>query len=63
MVVFDVDINSVDDFVDAILVTVDSSVNRGFSNAESFSGVFNYGHLQARFRVDCNENFYGEGNS
>ena len=58
---FDVDDRTLDDTVDAILVPIVPSRLRAYSEAELYSGVFGYGKLKARYRVDCEDNFFGSG--
>ena len=61
VIVFDVDSSTIDDGVDAILVSILPSSLRRFSRVEEYSGVFGYGKLTARYRVDCQDGFFGEG--
>ena len=61
MIVFDVDQNTLDDTVDAILVPILPSSLWRYSHVVDYEGVFGYGTLSARYKVDCDDNFYGEG--
>lgn len=58
---FDVDDETLDDTVDAILVPIIPSSLRRFSKAEIYNGVFGYGKFQARYKVNCVYNFFGAG--
>ena len=58
---FDVDDRTLDDTVDVILVPIVPSSLRAYSEAKVYSGVFEYGKLKARYRVDCEDNFFGSG--
>ena len=61
VVVIDVDTGSLDDTVDAIIVHILPSSLGNYSQVVGYVGEFGYGTLTARYRVDCDENFYGEG--
>ena len=58
---FDVDSGTLDDTVDAIVLHILPSSLRRFSHVETFPGEFGFGSLSARYRVDCDRNFFGEG--
>lgn len=61
VIVYDIDVTNVDDVVDAILVPISSDIGRGYSGARPYTGIYQYGKLRARFRVDCDDNYYGQG--
>ena len=52
---------SLDDIVDFIIVRILHSSLGNYSQMVGYVGEFGYGTLTARYRVDCDENFYGEG--
>ena len=60
VIIFDVD-TSLDDIVDGILIPLRSDVRKGFCEPTLYTGYFGYAQLEVRFRVDCDNNFYGEG--
>ena len=61
VIVFDVDSGTIDDTVDAILISIVPSSLGRFTRPQEYSGVFGFGKLTARYRVDCQDNFFGEG--
>ena len=63
MLVHDVDVDptDLDDMVEAILISILSDIGSGFSEPKVFNGVFKYGAIQVHFKVDCEDNFYGQG--
>ena len=61
VIVMDVDTDNLDDAVDAIVVSILPPSLRRFSHPETFVGLFGYGLLTVRYRVDCDDNFFGEG--
>ena len=61
VVIDDDDTGSLDDTVDAIIVHILPSSLGNYSQMVGYVGEFGYGTLTARYRVDCNENFYGKG--
>lgn len=61
MIVIDVDTQSLDDIVDGIVIPIHPQSLRRFSSAEVYRGLGEYGHLKARYRVDCDSSYFGEG--
>ena len=59
--VYDMDITYIDDVIDAIFVSILPSSLGDFTYSEEYSGMFGFGKLTARYRVDCQDNFYGKG--
>ena len=56
VIVFDVDSETIDDTVDAILIPIVPSSLGRFTRPEEYGGVFGFGKLTARYRVDCQNN-------
>ena len=63
VVVIDVDPDddNLDDIVDGIIVRILPSSLGSYSQMVGYVGEFGHGTLTARYRVDCDENFYGVG--
>ena len=63
MLVYDVDHSpdDLDDLVEAILISISSDVASDFNEPTMFNGVFGYGKMRVRFKVDCEDDFYGQG--
>ena len=61
VIVMDVDRNTLDDAVDAILITILPSSLKRYSQTERFPGLFGFGSFTLRYRVDCQDDFHGEG--
>ena len=61
MIVFDVDEYTLDDTVDAIIIPIHPSSLRQYTSIDSFNGEYEFGTLTARYRVDCDDDFYGSG--
>ena len=61
VLVFDFDRNTVDDFVEAVIVRIEPPSLGRYTDVEEFEGYFDYGMLRLRYRVDCDNNFFGEG--
>ena len=61
VLVFDVDSETLDDTVDAIIVPILPSSLGQYSPSRPYDGVFEFGTLTARYRVDCDDTFFGEG--
>ena len=57
----DVDPQSLDDIIDAIVIPIQPLSLRHFSSTEEYLGLSGYGHLKTRYRVDCDSNSFGEG--
>ena len=57
----DVDSQTLDDIIDNIVIPIQPLSLRRFSSTDVYSGLSGYGHLKARYRVDCDSNSFGEG--
>jgi hypothetical protein len=60
VIVIDVDRDTLDDTVDAILIHIHPTSLRRYSNPQDFAGEYGFGTITARYRVDCGNNFFGE---
>lgn len=61
MLVFDVDRNTVDDFVEAVVVDIVPPSLGRYTDPDEYDGYFGYAELTARYRVDCDRDFFGKG--
>ena len=50
---------SQDDFVDDIIINKALEVNTSYTEMETFTGILERVSFQARFRVMCQQNYYG----
>ena len=63
VIVFDVDRGTLHDGVDAIVVHIQPPSLRKYTHIETFTGTFGFGSLSVRYRVDCDNHFFGPGDS